>query len=121
MTLFPDNKGTASERALLYNVSIWGRGNGQELEKQGLVQPPSSLEKFPHPIPGPQLRLTKVETAIWETQDLKGCPQYRTPPTLAPTKGYPTEITGNTFSLLCPSQGKTLVKLVSISWTTCPG
>lgn len=64
MTLFPDNKGTASERALLYMLS-WGRGNDRELEKQGLIHPLPSLEKLPHPFPTPQVRLTKMETVIW--------------------------------------------------------
>lgn len=46
-----------------------------EQEKQRLILPLSSLKKLPHCIPAPQVTLTKMKTVIWETGDLKGCPQ----------------------------------------------
>lgn len=42
----------------------------------------SLLGRLPHPIPTPQVRLTK--TVLWETQDLMGCPQNRTSTILTP-------------------------------------
>lgn len=122
MTLFPDNKGTASERTLLHMLLSWERAKDRDLEKQVLIHPLPSLVVLPHPIPTPWVQLTKMETVIGKTQDLKGCPRNRTPSTLTPTKGYPTEITGNALSFLpCPHQGKRRVKSVSSSWTNCPG
>lgn len=46
-----------------------------EQEKQQLILPLSPLEKLPHCVPAPRVTLTKMEIVIWETRDLKGCPQ----------------------------------------------
>ena len=88
MTLFPDNKGTASERTLLHMLLSWERAKDRDLEKQVLIHPLPSLVVLPHPIPTPWVQLTKMETVIGKTQDLKGCPRNRTPSTLTPTNPH---------------------------------
>ena len=50
MTLFPDNKGTASEKITCHFIIMLGRNDNREQEeKQGLIHSLSSLEKLPHP------------------------------------------------------------------------